>query len=1159
MNGGERAHEHSPAAVSYVSGALLPRSVLDDLTCVDAGRRLRQVPCTGSEALRRRIEETRRRLGPASLWRHLLEVGALPVLTALGWRVGIERTSRERDWSVTPLAGRLAHGSAILVIGDWACDLDRLTRAAAREAERAGDIWAVLYNGTTLRLLDTRRPYTPTYLEASMEAIARHRATRDVVQRLWHPAALGAPDAPGLLDDIVTGAAARATATRGALEAGVHDALGILGNALGAVRQPRATRPSATVDRGADAEVVFQEALTLVFRLLFLLFAEARGLVPLWHPVFRASYSVSALCAALHASHVASTPRGLWPAIQAIGRLAHAGCDFGTLRVVAFNGRLFEPGLLPLAARARVSDTDARRALLALTTVPLRRRQPRRSRREAVEDVRRAISFRDLGVEQLGSVYEGVLDYAPRLDAASDGRLVLDANRRLRKTSGSFYTPRSLTSFLVRRTLAPLVANATPEEILALRVLDPAMGSGAFLVEACGFLANAIERASERADRVRWDEEERTSIRRLVAQRCVYGVDLNPTAAQLARLSLWLAGLAKDRPLSFLDQHLRIGNSLIGATIGDLARPPGQRRGTGRGGARTLDTHQPSLFGGSEFEDAVRWAVPRFRALSAAPDDTPDEVRAKANDFATLQAGGGPLRGWRTLADLWCGAWFCDEGATVTDRGAYFDLAGYCIQGRSDLGVATARGIVERTGAAARAAGAFHWTLEFPEVFFDVEGRQAERGGFDAVLGNPPWEVLHREAANRGSADASAPSARGTEVTRLARFIRESGQYPSADGHLNSYGLFVERALQLVRREGRLGLVLPWGFAVDHGMGGLRRHLFSHAHVDTLAGFDNRQAIFPIHRSMRFALVTATTHVPPRSTSCVLGLTNPSTLDGVRDVGRITGGRWWALTPAFLARAGGLRWAIPDVRDPLDAELLDHVHANVPPLASAEGWCARFGRELHASDDREHFRARGDGLPVVEGKHIDAFRLRPLVDPARIDATVASRLLGGRPFDRPRVAYRDVSSPTNGQVVVAAMLPAGVVSTHTLFCLKTSMSADDAWALCGLLNSTVVSYLAALRMSNHVTTAIMHELPVPRPSSRAARHALARLARRAAAAPAGVERTALDAACARAYGLTTRVYARVLTCRVGDTAAGPYLEAFTRGPGLSSARRSEPD
>lgn len=1158
MNGDGRVHERALAAITHVSGTLLPRSVLDDLTCVDAGQRLGQLPCLGTEALRRRIEETRRRLGPASQWRLILEVGALPLLTALGWRVGIERTSRERDWSVTPIAGRLASGSALLIIGDWATDLDRLTRAAARAAERAGDIWAVLYNGTTLRLLDTRRPYTPTYLEASVEALARHRPTRELAQRVWHPAAVGSRGAPGLLDDIVAGAAARATATRGALEGGVHDALAILGSALGAVRQPSATRPPATVDRAAAADAVFQEALTLVFRLLFLLFAEARGLVPMWHPLFRASYSLSALCAALHSPQVAPTPRGLWPAIQAIGKLAHVGCDFGTLRVVAFNGRLFDPGLLPLAARARVSDSDARQALLALTTVPTRRRARQPTRRQPVEDARRAIPFLDLGVEQLGSVYEAVLDYAPRLDAAADRALVLDPSRRRRKATGSFYTPRSLTSFLVRRTLAPLVADATPEEILALRVLDPAMGSGAFLVEACAFLANAIERASQRSDRVRWDEEERTRTRRLVAQRCVYGVDLNPTAAQLARLSLWLSGLAKDRPLSFLDQHLRIGNSLIGAAIGDLVRPPGRAKGAGRSGKRQLETHQPSLFGGSEFEAAVRWAVPRFRALSTAPDDTPDEVRAKSNDFASIHAGEGPFGGWRALADLWCGAWFCDEGATVADRGAYFDLAGYCIQGRSDLGMAVARGIVDRAGAAARAAGAFHWTFEFPDVFFDAEGRHAERGGFDAVLGNPPWEVLHREPKDGTASDESAAE-RGVDVARLARFVRESGQYPSADGHLNSYGLFVERALQLVRREGRLGLVLPWGFAVDHGVGALRQHLFSHTHVDTLAGFENREAIFPIHRSMRFALVTATTHVAPGPTSCVLGLTNPSTLDGIRDLGRIRGGRWWALTPAFLARAGGLRWAIPDVRDPLDAELLDHVHAAVPSLASSDGWCARFGRELHASDDREHFRPGGEGLAIVEGKHIDAFRLRPIDGPTRIDAAVASRLLGGRPFDRPRVAYRDVSSPTNGQVVVAAMLPAGVVSTHTLFCLKTLMSPDDAWALCGLLNSTVVSYLVALRMSNHVTTAIMHELPVPRPPSPGARQALARAAKRAARAPDGARHPALDATCARAYGLSARVYARVLTCRVGEAAAGPYLDAFTRGPGLSSAQGSEPD
>ena len=180
-------------------------------------------------------------------------------------------------------------------------------------------------------------------------------------------------------------------------------------------------------------------------------------------------------------------------------------------------------------------------------------------------------------------MYERVLDVdMPRSDAATTGsdrhrpgRSRAGGHSQLRKQSGTFYTPQALTEFVVRRTLAPLVAGRSADEILALRVVDPAMGSGAFLVAACHFLAGAYEQAlveEGRAGSPDFDDAERANARRLVAERCLAGVDLNPTAVQLARLSLWLTTLASGKPLSFLDHRLRHGNSLVGAAPADLAR-----------------------------------------------------------------------------------------------------------------------------------------------------------------------------------------------------------------------------------------------------------------------------------------------------------------------------------------------------------------------------------------------------------------------------------------------------------------------------------------------------------------------------------------------------------------------------------------------------------
>ena len=178
-------------------------------------------------------------------------------------------------------------------------------------------------------------------------------------------------------------------------------------------------------------------------------------------------------------------------------------------------------------------------------------------------------------------MYESVLDYEPAYADSRRDRILLRRGGDKRKSTGSFYTPQTLTDYVVRRTLHPLIEGASADRILQLRVLDPAMGSAAFLVSACRYLARAYERALIRDGALAEtdiDEAERAMFRRLVARQCLFGADLNPTAVQLARLSLWLATLASGKPLTFLDHHLVCGNSLIGASPIDIARqPPGLR------------------------------------------------------------------------------------------------------------------------------------------------------------------------------------------------------------------------------------------------------------------------------------------------------------------------------------------------------------------------------------------------------------------------------------------------------------------------------------------------------------------------------------------------------------------------------------------------------
>jgi hypothetical protein len=713
-----------------------------------------------------------------------------------------------------------------------------------------------------------------------------------------------------------------------------------------------------------------------------------------------------------------------------------------------------------------------------------------------------------------------------------------------RKTTGSFYTPRSLTDFLVRRALNPLVRDASPEAVLSLRVVDAAMGSGAFLVAACRYLAAAYEHALVRSGACAADDvtdEDRAGFRRLVAQRCLYGVDVNPVAVQLGRLSLWLATLAADKPLTFLDHHLRAGNSLVGASLADIARrpPPRASRRERRSPALPLfDT--PGL--ASDLGDA--W-LPRTR-LASEPDDTLEAVRGKERLLDGLTGPEAPLARWRAVADLWCAAWFWPDRSRAPDGGAFWALADQIVRGRSALPPHLANPWLEDARRIAAEQACFHWTLEFPEVFSDREGRSLPDPGFDAVIGNPPWEMLR--ADNRiGSIQ---PRARET-TARLVRFTRDSGLYTlQGSGHPNLYQVFLERALTLARRGGRIGLVLPAGLLADHGAAALRQHLLMRCDTDTIVSFENRDGIFPIHRSYKFLLLSGTTGATTRGVRCRFGERTPERLDALPDAAGDQSADAFPviLTPALVRRLSGETLAIPELKTPADLAIAEKAAATTPALAHPNGWGARFGRELNATDDRPHFGPPGRGLPVLEGKQIRPFRVA--IDTARfsIPEAAAGRLLNrAATFGRPRLAYRDVASATNRLTLIAAIVPAHAVTTHSVFCLKTDFDLEAQHCLCGLLNSYVANYLVRQRVSTHLTVATVEHLPVPRPlpGSEACAEIAACAARMAAGdTDAGME-ARLQARAAALYDLTRDEFAHVL-------GTFPLIEAERRQAALEA-------
>jgi hypothetical protein len=1077
----------------------------------------REVPPLVVRQLERWAEQVDAELGPASSARAVVDVAVLPLFDILGYVVLArhdERTHAVIELSAlsagAPLERSLGDRPLLALVAGGEMSLDALWRVGVHGAIAARARWVFCCNGYALRVVDGQETWTRDFLEIDFRNVPADTTAQLVIWSLLGAGPMSSM--PAALDRAAAMSARHGVDVCKALGSGVLDALEILVSAL---------RPASSTTH--PPAVLFEQALTVLYRILFLLFAEARGLVPLWHPIYRNRYGLERIVTALLAGGVY---RGLWQALQAISRLAHAGCDLGDLRVTAFNGRLFSPAQVHAFEHGRVDDHSMAQAVLAVaSTAPSRRAS------------RARILYRDLDVEQLGAVYERVLDYAPSPDGAAapfepfeaqrapsgDRRATrpatpaLTRTRDTRKATGSFYTPRAVTSWLVRRTLEPLVRGRSSEQILRLRVLDPAMGSGACLVAACRFLAAAAEAALIAEGR--WHPldvtaEDRARLRREIASSCLYGVDLNPMAVQLARLSLWLVSLAADKPLSFLDHHLVAGDSLIGAATADLRRQPGG------GAARASRAVTLPMFGDDELFPVLEHAVRTRLDLAAVPDEAAATVQAKELQLSVLDAKDSGLGRWRRVLDLWCAGWF---NPSAPDRSTFQVLVDHVLHGASALPDRIARPLLDDAEAAAAANRFLHWELAFPEVFRGPDGQPFAGGGFDAVVGNPPWDMLRGDS---GEGDLRA--GRKNAARHLCAFVRESGVYRvEARAHLNRYQLFVERAVQLTKRDGRIGLVLPSGMATDVGAGPLRRFLFDRAEVDEIVGLDNREALFPIHRGVRFVLATCTVGRPTTSTRCRFGVTRAADLDHAD--------RAMTLSRSFLTRLSGADdLGIPELATAVDLRIVERISATVPRLGAARGWGAAFGRELNATADRGAFAPLSgspNARPVVEGKQIDPFRAS--LDRCRFEIA-ADTPRARRVPQRPRLAYRDVASATNRVTLIAAIIPPRAVTTHTLFCLRTSLPAPRLRVLCALLNSFVANYLVRLRVTTHVTASLMERLFVPFVAdTEPVFDRLATLSATIERSPAPVESMAefaeVQALVGRLYGLSPEEFAHVLS------------------------------
>lgn len=1190
-------------------------------------------------------------------------------------------------------------------------------RVAARVLLASGERAGLLTDGLELRLLvcDPARP--ASHLAIRLDRSGGWRGARDLPDSLRLLRALASPEGLLALPEIVEEARLAQTGVTGKLRRQAQAAvIGFVQEVLDRPENRAALEDARSRSGGADAlaRELWKEGLLLVYRLLFVLELEtsadpARAFsfaaTSLWRSTFSPQTALAPLVRRV-LDGGAVTGGFLEGGLRALFRVFEDGLASSELRVHALGGMLFGKGALPLLGDLVWGERAVARLLDRLLWT------------DEGGEGRARVHYGSLGVEDLGRVYEALLELesgiaaepmarlrraklevvvpaaqadpyrastaaaTPGDDAGEDdspdtededapargkskvvfvedipeGRFFLRVGLG-RKSSGSYYTPHAFVRFLVQETLGTLVAERSPAadprpaEILRLRVLDPAMGSGHFLVEACRFLGDALyeacrlcdelaakaEDAAEKAAAKAKPEEaarerERAAAlrrrieelpdpddalvaylpsrapeggesghsqsfalalcRRLVAVHCLYGVDKNPLAVELAKLALWLESYSEGYPLTFLDHRLVCGDSLTGPFFEHLLTYPA--------GASRVE----GLF----VADARRRMGERLAAALALVRDLDASVGADLADLERKRAVkarlDAELADFRLLAAAWSGA--VQLGDPRCDP-AYEILLRAVAQRDDAQEIAGANELLARMVALGREGVAYD--LTFPEVFHP-DGHAARSGGFDAVLGNPPWDAVQPLAKEFFAAfdlrilDAPTRLERAEvekkltqdpavtqlyadyvgAIERLKRLIerlfpavgKQAGGRPSG-AVTDSWQAFAERGARAIALGGGLGFVLPSAFHANQSATGIRSLYLSELALRCCFSFENRKKLFEIDSRFKFAVVIARrTGAATTAFDCAFYLHDLEWLFGHSERLRYT--------REFVERTGGEYLSLLELRSDRDVGVAERCFgADGSFGAVLDREQIRFGEEMHMSksafrftpvasvvaggdDPRGPARAAalaGEGWLVLhEGKTFHQYddrwgdRPRYLV---HVDA------LADKPAWREaarfyRLAFRDIASSTNERTGIFALLPPGSCFGNTAPCERDpyTRASSGALGLMAAVNAFAFDWGLRQKSAAHVNLFILNGCPVPA-LSESLRRFLAHCALRLTCNHSGYEalwreqlgdlwresrppftwpvleggaraavRAAIDAAVAKAYGLGREPYAHVL-------------------------------
>jgi len=918
----------------------------------------------------------------------------------------------------------------------------------AQELLNASDahLWAIVSNGKQLRLLRDAASLTrPSFLEIDLQDVLEGQRFSEfaTIWRLLHAsrAALNHKPEHSIWEAWRETGKLEGTRVRDGLRNGVEQALLVLGE--GFIQHPANQQLRNQLDSGElSKDDYFQQLLRLVYRLIFIFTVEERGVL---HPAPKEGEKDS---------KQAQFARRAYAQGYALGRLRDACLKrrnlnrfddhWQSLRIV-FGGLAGGEPRLALPALGGLFNPAQCLALDSASLSNSHLLNAIRNLRWAKHDGSLApVDYRNMGPEELGSVYESLLELVPEINLqaktfgfvgiTSEGSTAGNA----RKTSGSYYTPDSLVQELIKSALEPVIqqrladnkANPT-EALLSIRVIDPACGSGHFLLAAARRLAQELALLRSEDGAVK-PADYRHALREVVSH-CIFGVDRNPMALELARTALWLESFEEGQPLSFLDHHLQCGDALLGLTdlkaleygipkaafkplSGDEKPVCTALNKTNTAALKDLEKKRNA----AQFKQVDEFlttdsGLKELTAIEAMPQSTTKQIaRQEAAYKAFLdKAQNSHLR---HAADMLLGAFLlpkteATQAQIPTTGSVYLELVSENHN---------AQHIAQREAAmqVCRETSVFHWPLAFPQVF--------AQGGFDCVLGNPPWERIKLQeeeffaTRNTDVAKAKNKAERSqriqwlsegmlakhllpelhhpqhecaAEVRLFNEFITakrtaeaasafmhvngdEGGRYAlTGVGDVNTYALFSETIYQIVAPLGRAGFIVPSGLATDNSTKGFFGELISEKSLDSFFEFENEGFFAGAGQGhmLRFALTTIVGS--SQKISETRFLFQGKRIEHLHDPERV-----FTLSPEDIFRVNPNTLTCPIFQSRYDAEISKKIYQRVPVLIrEASGdqpevnpWGITFMRMFDMSNDSHLFKTfedlTGEGYEL-DGNH----------------------------------------------------------------------------------------------------------------------------------------------------------------------------------------------